>query len=186
MTPLQALGQDELALVAALVGDHPTFRVYLADGLAAARRGATNRLARIGRDGRGVALAIVFDTLEARTLIGDMAPDEELALADMDGPAELHLTAQVADRVAVTLGPRLTARQGIRFYRKEGRPVLTPDPRCRRLGMGDLETVSAFFAAHYPATVFSTWMLERPFLGLYENGELLACGGAHAAADGVA
>src|SRR3546814_16474744 len=33
------------------------------------------------------------------------------------------------------------------------------------------------YAAHYPATIFSSWMLAEPFLGLFEDGRLLACGG---------
>jgi RimJ/RimL family protein N-acetyltransferase len=186
MTPLSSLQEADLDLLRGLVRDHPTFRVYLADGLREARRGAINRFARIGRAREGAALAIVFDGLEARTLVGRFQPDEELALADMASRAELHLEPDAADRISARLGARLSSRRRLLYYRLDCRPGAERDGRCRRLGPEDLDEVAAFFAAHYPETVFSTWMLEQPFLGLYEGGTLVACGGVHAMADGIA
>jgi RimJ/RimL family protein N-acetyltransferase len=45
--------------------------------------------------------------------------------------------------------------------------------------------LTEFFASHYPQTIFSPWMLERLFLGIVEHGELVACGGVVAAAEGI-
>src|SRR3546814_19807483 len=47
-----------------------------------------------------------------------------------------------------------------------------PDPQA-----GGGRNRRRVYAAHYPATIFSSWMLAEPFLGLFEDGRLLACGG---------
>jgi ribosomal protein S18 acetylase RimI-like enzyme len=45
--------------------------------------------------------------------------------------------------------------------------------------------ITAFFASHYPQTIFSPWMLERLFLGIVEHGALVACGGLVAAPESI-
>ncbi|MEO8811314.1 MAG: GNAT family N-acetyltransferase, partial [Caulobacteraceae bacterium] len=120
------------------------------------------------------------------TAIGRMDPDEEVALADVAGAAELHVECSTADRISAVLGARLRDRQGMRYYRLDGRPRMEPDRRCRTLGPADLDSVSKMFRAHYPESVFSRWMLEQPFIGLFEDDALLACGGVIAAAGGIA
>jgi RimJ/RimL family protein N-acetyltransferase len=37
--------------------------------------------------------------------------------------------------------------------------------------------VARFFSAHYPESIFSQWMLENPFFGLFIDGELVSTGG---------
>lgn len=41
----------------------------------------------------------------------------------------------------------------------------------------------AFFGAHYPETIVSPWMLELPFVGVREQGELVATAGAIVVSD---
>jgi ribosomal protein S18 acetylase RimI-like enzyme len=184
--PLADLSPADVDLLGALAGDHPAFRVYLAAGLEACRRGETNRTALIGRARQGAALGIAFDGVEVRTSMGRLAPDEELTLADARSAAELHLDEGMADRLTAALGERITGRHSLRHYRLDGRPRRPPDPRCRTLGRSDLAIVAALFGAHYPAAIFSEWMLDQPFLGLFEAGDLIACGGVVALADGIA
>jgi len=57
MRPLAEIHEADLALLAELVGDHPTFRLYLAAGIDAVRAGANNRFAKIGRGREGHPLA---------------------------------------------------------------------------------------------------------------------------------
>lgn len=45
------------------------------------------------------------------------------------------------------------------------------------MGPDDAPALAAFFAAHYPATVFSAWMLDQPFVALVEDGHPVAVGG---------
>ena len=185
MTPLAALSPADLALVAALIGDHPVFRVYLAAGLAAERRGARDRFALVGRERHGAALGVAFEAADVVTGIGRLAAEEETSLV-ASRRTELHLDAAAAERVASVFSDRVLHCKAMRYYRLDGRPDLPPDPRCRRLGRGDLDAARALFDTNYVETIFSDWMLDQPFFGLFESDELLACGGAVALADGIA
>ena len=186
MRPLGALAAADLALLSTLIGDHPVFKVYLAAGLKAERRGAGDRFALIGRERKGAALCVRFDGLDVRTAVGRLAADEEIALADTAQAAELHLEADAARRVASAVADRVGGREGLRYYRLDGRPDQAADGRCRLLGRADLAVVGSLFRAHYPAAIFSASMLDQPFLGLFNDGELLACGGVVAAAEQIA
>jgi ribosomal protein S18 acetylase RimI-like enzyme len=168
-----------------LTGTHPIFRVYLSDARAATQSGATNRTAMLGLDGTGAALGIAFERIEVRTIIGHLSPIEEWAIADLPHGGELHVDRHAADRIRDRLARRVTAAHELQYYSLAQRPAHVPDPRCTRLGTEHLKMVTEFFKSHYPQTIFSPWMLERPFLGIVEHGELAACGGVVAAAEGI-
>lgn len=185
MKPLGALSRADLALLDALVGDHPVFRVYLAAGLEAERKGGGRRFGLIGRERKGAALGIAFDDLDVVTGIGRLAVEEELGLAT-PRRTELHLDAEAAERVASALGQRVFHSRGMRYYRLDGRPSAPPDDRCRRLDRDDLEAARSLFRAHYDETIFSDWMLDQPFFGIFEDAALVACGGVISLADGIA
>ena len=185
MKPFTALTVDELEMLATITRTHPVFRVYVCDARDATRAGAGNRSAMIGRDGAGAALGIVFDTMEIRTIIGRLSPAEEQAVADLPHPGELHIDDTAASRIKEWLGSRVIAAHVLQYYVLVRRPTLAPDPRCIRLGGEHLQTLTDFFASHYPQTIFSRWMLERPFFGIFEHEELVACGGVVAAAEGI-
>ena len=185
MKPFTTLTTDELEMLVKLTRTHPVFRVYVADARAAAHDGATNRTAMLGLDGTGAALGIMFERLEVRTIIGRVSPTEEWAIAELPHAGELHVDLPAADRIRHRLGRRVIAAHELQYYALAQRPAHTPDPRCIRLRSEHLQMVAEFFASHYPQTIFSSWMLERPFLGIIEHGELVACGGVVAAADGI-
>ena len=173
-------------MLASLTRTHPVFRVYVSDARATTRDGATNRTAMLGLDGAGAALGIVFERMEVRTIIGRLSPAEEWAIADLPRAGELHVDRPVAGRIRDRLRRRVIAAHELQYYALAQRPARAPDPRCTLLGREHLQMITEFFASHYPQTIFSPWMLERPFLGIVEHGELVACGGVVAAAEGIA
>ena len=139
----------------------------------------------LGQDGIGAALGIVFERMEVRTIIGRLAATEERAIADLPHAGELHVDHSAARRIRDRLGRRVVDAHELQYYALAQRPACAPDPRCSRLGCKDLKMLTEFFASHYPQTIFSPWMLERLFLGIVEHGELVACGGVVAAAEGI-
>lgn len=118
-------------------------------------------------------------------MIGRLDVDEELSLADVAHEVELHVETGTADRVSMAVGSRVKLREGLRYYRLDGRPSLGVDPRCRRLSSANLNEVSELFESYYPDAVFSTWMLDLPFIGLFEEDALIACGGVIGLAAGI-
>ena len=186
MKAFAALTAVELQALVNITSRHPIFRVYVCDARAATHDGATNRTAMLGRDGAGAALGIVFERLEVRTIVGALSPTEELAVADLPRGGEIHVDRPAAGRIRYWLGRGVIAAHELQYYALAQRPEHAADARCVRLRNEHLETIKQFFASYYPETIFSPWMLDRVFLGIVEHGELVACGGVVAAADGIA
>jgi ribosomal protein S18 acetylase RimI-like enzyme len=178
-----ALSGSDIADTRRIVAGHPVFALYFETALDALAEGLDNRSVLIGGARRGAILSIDFDWLTIRTTMGALTP-AELALAPAtDRRAELHLAPAHLAAVRRACGARIEAARTLCYYRLDTSAGLAADPRCRRLGPADLAMVTDFYKAHYPATVFSRWMLEQVFLGLFEGGELLACGGVIARND---
>ncbi|MFD2261626.1 GNAT family N-acetyltransferase [Lacibacterium aquatile] len=165
-----------------LLAPHPVFRLYFHAAVAAGER---NRSAYLSDDGTGAALAISFAKQGIRTLIGELPDDIIRALANLPTVGELHLEARHLEAAKSVLSGRIKNTRGLRYY---ARPTerMEVDPRCRRLTPADHALVSHFFDSFYPAAIFSPWMLEGPFIGLFKDGQLLACGGVVAQAKGAA
>lgn len=174
---LAGLSDDERRQVRAVLGGHPLFRLYFESGLAAADAGDRSRSALLGRSGAGAVLAIEFDGLTVRTVVGELDADELAAACRATRQTELHVAAGHLQAVSAHCRGRLRSRQTLRYYHRPVGVEPAPDPRCRRLTAGDYDAVAAVFAAHYPTTVFSRWMLNDTQIGLFEAGELAACGG---------
>ncbi|HET6222925.1 MAG TPA: GNAT family N-acetyltransferase [Dongiaceae bacterium] len=175
--PTSALSGSDIADVRRIVAGHPVFALYFETALDALANGLDNRSALIGGARQGAILSIDFDGLTIRTTIGALTP-AELALAPQtDRRAELHLAPAHLATVRRRCAARIEATRTLRYYRLDTTTDLIADPRCRRLGPADLVMVTDFYRRHYPATVFSRWMLDEAFLGLFADGELLACGG---------
>jgi ribosomal protein S18 acetylase RimI-like enzyme len=167
LSPMQ---QDALGR---LLAHHPVFDLYFRAALAAGDRG---RSAYLSDDGRGAALAIRFARKSINTLIG-LLPDAAVrALADLPTAGEIHLEPQHLDLAKEILGDRIRTVRGLRYYARvpEDYPL---DPQCRRLTPAEGALVGHFFDSFYPGAIFSDWMLEDTFLGLFRDGQLLACGG---------
>jgi ribosomal protein S18 acetylase RimI-like enzyme len=186
LKPFAALTAAELETLVGLTRAHPIFRVYVFDARAATLGGATNRTAMLGRDRAGAVLGIAFERMEVRTIVGSLSRVEEDIAANLPHGGELHVDRLAAERIRDRLGDRVFAAHELKYYALARRPADAPDPRCAPLGKERLKMLKEFFAAHYPQTIFSPWMLERLFLGVVEHGELVACGGVVAAAEGIA
>ena len=174
---LAGLSTEECAAVRALLGDHPVFRLYFEAGLDAARAGERNRSVLLGRDGAGAVLAIEFDDVTVRTVVGRIAADELAAVCRTGRRTELHVAEALRPKVLGLCDGQVLADQTIRYYARPVGIEPPPDPRCRRLTAGDYETAAALFRAHHPSTIFSRWMLDDVLIGLFEGGRLAACGG---------
>lgn len=182
--PVADLSREERAQVGALVAGHPVFALYWDAAFDAAAAGDRSRSVRL--EPEGVILGIDFDGLSAYTPVGSVGDDALLSLTSDPRPLELHLTPDQAERLRPACGDRLMLEDGLRFYARPLAEIPEPDPACRRMGPADLEPLRRFYAAHYPATVFSAWMLDLPFVAIVEDGRPVAAGGTIARAGGRA
>jgi ribosomal protein S18 acetylase RimI-like enzyme len=174
---ISTLGPAGRQGVRRILGGHAHFRLYFEAAIEAGADKESNRMVLIGADAAGLALSIDFERLTIRTTVGRLSKDELLEAVATSRAAELHLEPAHLIPALSHLGERVVARKQLRYYRLDAPTGLTADARCRRLGPADERTLREFFKRHYPATVFSAWMLSDTFLGLFEADQLLACGG---------
>lgn len=175
--PLHELSEGERGRVGRVIGWHPIFRLYWEAGLEAAAAGDRSRSILLGGSGGGVALAIDFDDVTVRTVVGQLDDDELAAVCRVGRRAELHVEPALRQAVAALCRGHVLADQNIRYYARPVGSEPPADPRCRRLAADDYAMAAAFFRAHHPSTIFSRWMLDDTLIGLFEGGELIACGG---------
>jgi GNAT superfamily N-acetyltransferase len=178
--PVADLSREERARVGALVAGHPVFALYWDAALDAAAAGDRSRTVRL--EPEGAVLGIDFDGLTAYTPVGAVGDAALLSLTADPRPLELHLTPDQADRLRPASGYRLTLEDGLRFYARPLADLPEPDLACKRMGPAELDPLRRFYAAHYPATVFSAWMLDLPFVAIVEDGRPVAAGGVLARA----
>jgi GNAT superfamily N-acetyltransferase len=178
--PVADLSREERARVGALVAGHPVFALYWDAALDAAAAGDRSRTVRL--EPEGAVLGIDFDGLSIYTPVGSVGDAALLSLIADPRPLELHLTPEQAERLRPACGDRLALEDGLRFYARPLADLPEPDPACRRMGRAELEPLRRFYAAHYPATVFSAWMLDLPFVAMVEDGGPIAAGGVLARA----
>ncbi|MBI1775328.1 MAG: GNAT family N-acetyltransferase [Proteobacteria bacterium] len=177
LVPGSALGSDAIGWIRSFLGDHPVHRLYFECALDALAQDVDNRFFLLDPDRRGLVQSIEFDRQVIATTVGALSPQDLAASVPEAAPGELHLEARHASALASYCATRIEEVDTLRYYLLEEGGSDTPDPCCRLLVNDDLGLVSAFFAAHYPRTIFSAWMLDEPFLGLFEDGELVAAGG---------
>lgn len=178
--PVAGLSRAERARVGALVAGHPVFALYWDAALDAASAGDRSRSVRL--EPEGAILGIAFDGLSVYTPVGAVGDAALLSLTADPRPLELHLTPEQAGRLRPACGDRLALEDGLRFYARPLDTIPEPDPGYRRMGPAELEPLRRFYAAHYPATVFSAWMLDLPFVAIVEDGRPVAAGGVLARA----
>ena len=76
-------------------------------------------------------------------------------------------------------GSRVLRRDRLKYYILEkDKPFPGARDDIRRLEKVDIDLVRNFYKSHYSGAIFSAWMLELPFWGLFVNQELVAAGGA--------
>jgi GNAT superfamily N-acetyltransferase len=182
---LAELSDAERARIRARLAGHPLFRLYFEAGLDAAARGDHSRSALIG-GGDGVVLSIDFDAMTVRTTIGSLTSAELDAACAVARKAELHVEPGHREAALARCAGRVLSDQTLRYYHRPVGAEPDPDRRCRRLTQADYPKVAALFADHYPTTIFSRWMLDDTLIGLFEDGDLVACGGVVARHAGLA
>ena len=173
------LGPGELGWLDGALADRPWYDFYHRCALDAAAGGQDNRLYWIAQNGTGLILGIEFSGLDVFTLIGELLPDEVAQLARRQRPAEIHASAGHVAPLLDAAGTRLRKQTTLAYcLRRAAAGESWPlDPACRRATASDLDALQRFYAAHYPDTVLSAWMLEAPFVGLWQDGELLSAAG---------
>jgi GNAT superfamily N-acetyltransferase len=175
LSPFSNLTASNVEQVRQLLAFHPLFSLYFEAGIDALARGEHNRSVLIGKAGRGVALSIDFSSLTVRTTVGALAEAELADVVAIDRPAELHLEHDHLEYARRLLGSRITAEKRLRYYQLKAPTGFAMDPRCRFLTRADERIVETFFRDFYLTTIFSSWMLDNPFMGLFEGGQLRSC-----------
>lgn len=181
--PVQSLAKTQVQAARRLVAHRLQFRIYVEALLAASPDDNANRRVLLGRSGG--ALSIDFSAATVRTLIGALDPTETAEAVTVDRRAELHIEPDQVEIVQKRYAGRITAIKQLKLYELSGPINSSADPRCRQLTGVDLPMVAAFYQRFYPTTIFSAWMLENPFYGLFEDGLLRAAGGVTASAEKV-
>lgn len=183
LRPLSALSPEERGWLTAFIADQPILSLYFEAALEDLAKGLDNRLVLIGRQRRGIVLGISFDASDAFTVFGALDDAELSSMAMRPRRAEVHVDNGVADKVQVLCGSRVADAFGMRIYTRGTDRSAPMDSRCRRLTIDDLADATHFYHAHYPQTVFSSWMLERPFLALFADDRIVAAAGVLAMSD---
>jgi ribosomal protein S18 acetylase RimI-like enzyme len=169
------LSQTDRAFIFEFLADKPWYDFYFRSGLSALARSQDNRFYRIGRAQRGLLMGIVFDRLVVCSLVGELAEDEVMSVLTLGERLEIHATGPQATLLAAHGAGIMRSR--IAYYRLLHPPGRAVDPRCQALTTAQLDLAQEFYATHYPQAVFSAWMLEQPFIGVFEQEQLVAAAG---------
>jgi RimJ/RimL family protein N-acetyltransferase len=173
--PTSQLDDAARKRIGGLLADRPWFDFYYRCSISDLAKGLDNRFYHVATD--GMALGIHFDGVDIVSTVGDLCADVLAALTRRPDRAELHLEPAHVGVTRDHAAGRLRRQDGIRYYRADPMPAGQWDARCRRMTLADADVVAAFFAAHYPETILSPWMLEMPFVGVWEQDRLLATAG---------
>ena len=176
LRPLSALSADERGWIADFLRNDGTLALYFDTAVEDLARGIDNRLILIGREKRGVILGISFDGLEVFSVVGALDNAELSPTYTRPMPAELHVTADVAQRLRAAIAARLIAEHAMRIETCMIGPR-SSDPLCGMMTRVDADRLTRFYRAHNPRNVFSPWMLEHPFIAVVEQGDILAGAG---------
>jgi GNAT superfamily N-acetyltransferase len=170
------LTAEQCAWIQAFLADHPWYEFYFKSALSALATGQDNRFYALGRAGEGLIMGIAFAGIDVFSLVGHLDEDEVRSVLERSRRAEIHADAQQAHWIT-SVGGRRWTQTGVGYFQLADPAPHAIDSRCRQLAPTDLEIVAAFYGQHYPDNVFSPWMLELPFVGLFERDELVAAAG---------
>jgi ribosomal protein S18 acetylase RimI-like enzyme len=176
LVSLSKLTEPDLQEVRRRLAFHPLLTLYFEAAVDAVAKGESNRGLLIGGAG-GVVLSIDFAGLTVRTTVGKLTESELTDGVLSNRPAELHLEDGHLEFARRLLGARIIAEKRLRYYRLDSPSTFAFDQRCRLLTRKDEQIVESFYGKFYPGTVFSPWMLDNPFVGLFDDGQLRSCGG---------
>lgn len=174
---LSELGSAERKAVADLLAPDKVLSFYWVSGEADLGRGIDNRLVRRCGEGRGVIIGARFGDLAVFSPYGEISDADIVACAQVDGTVEIHAPLDDQQRYRDLIGQRLLQAREMLVYGVELPGVTGALTDYRRLTPADLDVVQAFYRTHYPETAFDTYMLEMPFVGIFENNALVASAG---------
>lgn len=176
--PTRSWTSEDLLWAKSFLQDRIPYSLYFQCQLDAMGEASDRRGLYIGKDRRGLILAIAFDGADVFTTVGDLTEDELKLTASSDRVSELHVDVSHLDKLLSICGARVQKVDDLLYYRLDYAAPLTCDARCRLLTDADYMQAKAFYDEFYAETVFSRWMLNLPFCGLFDNGTLIAAGGA--------
>jgi RimJ/RimL family protein N-acetyltransferase len=159
------------------LADRPWFDFYYRCAVGDLAKGLDNRFYHLPPTDAGLVLGIHFDGVDIVSTLGDVSNAVLAELAARPDRAEWHLEPAHVPAALRQTGDRLRRQDAIRYYRCDPLPDGVWDARCRPITRGDAAEVAAFFAAHYPETILSPWMLDLPFVGVWEGDRLVATAG---------
>ncbi|MBK8157536.1 MAG: GNAT family N-acetyltransferase [Rhodospirillaceae bacterium] len=180
---LSELGSAERKAVVDLLGPDKVLSFYWHSGEADLARGIDNRLVRRCGEGQGVIIGACFGDLAVFSPYGEIADADIVACTQWGGAVEIHAPQGDEERYRNLIGQRLVQAREMLVYGLELSPVTDVRTDYRRLSPADLNVVSAFYRTHYPETAFAPYMLEMPFIGIFENEALVASAGTLARSD---
>jgi ribosomal protein S18 acetylase RimI-like enzyme len=172
-----ALSATQVRMIREFLAGRQPFSLYFESALGDLARGLDNRWLWI-QEGAGLVIGIEFDGVAIFSSVGSVLPAVLEAMLAHPGKMELHLSEELARDARYLAHPRIESEETLLYFGLERElPFGETNPALRRLTAGDLSAASRFYQAHYPDTIFSSWMLEQPFVGYFEGNELLAAGG---------
>ncbi len=175
------LTEAEIAAIRVLVLDQQPFSSYFNAALNDLNRGLDNRIFHLKEDS-GLAMGIDFDGLRIMSIVGEIGKDTVREIAQDNRRTEFHVGRADADVIETVSGPRVVRRAELKYYALERHEAFEldslPSVETRLLNVLDLHFVEKFYAENYQSTIFSSWMLDQPFIGLFVDKALASAGGA--------
>lgn len=169
--------KSDLRWVSEFLKDRAPYSLYFQCQIDALKEGTDNRGLYIGHKKKGLILSIQFDGAEIFTTFGDLEADELLLTTRSKKFSELHVDEQQAASLLPSCNDRVLKIDGLLYYRLDSVNSSFNDVSCRVLNSDDFKIAKSFFEQYYPETIFSSWMLELPFIGLFDGQKLVATGG---------
>lgn len=177
LRPLSALSAKECDVVTALLQPDPVLSFYWDTAIEDLAREIDNRLIGLCSGGEGVIIGAAFGDLTVFSPSGRIADADISLCVTWPGAVEIHAPRDEVERYRRLAAARLLRAREMLVM---GRVTANfPDRalNCRVLGPDDAERVAAFYGAHYPETVFASYMLDMVFVGAFAGEALVACAG---------
>jgi ribosomal protein S18 acetylase RimI-like enzyme len=174
---MNSLSAVEVSLARKILGDAQPFNIYF--NAALTNDGVSNdkRWIHFSRAG-GLTMGIDFDGLRVFSTVGPF--DDEIIEVMGKNPlrTEFHVPFECAQKLKAVGENRLRRENRLRYYSlRRSAPFEEADEILRRLTKDDLPLVEKFYSENYDGTIFSSWMIDQPFFGLFLDGQLTAAGG---------
>ena len=173
-----SLSESEISSIRVLLEGKQPFSIYFNAALEDLSKGIDNRWIHLST-GTGIAMGIEFDDLSVFSIIGQVSDDVVAAIAENAKRCEFHVSKEYAARLALLCSARISRRSELRYYllKREKPFPIDSGLDIRRLTQNELSEVHSFYSSNYGQTIFSSWMLEQPFFGLFVEDQLVSSGG---------